>query len=59
VGVFLNPRLPKYLAQILTDNGSAVTGHKATRVEANAKSLRMCKVILLLFVAIYLDGRSL
>ena len=63
VGVFLNPRLPNYEAQLLTtqswpfnlrlfyetDTGSALTGHKAIRVEA--KSLRVCKVIFLLFFA--------
>jgi len=34
-----------------TDTGSALTEHKATRVEAQAKSLRMCKIILLFFFA--------
>ena len=61
MGLFLKPRLPKYAAQILTtqpqhstlaffyetDIGSSFTGHRATRVVAQAKVLRMFQVILL------------
>jgi hypothetical protein len=65
VGQFFNMRFPTYEAEMFTtqprhsilvfyetDTGSPLTGQKATRVEAQAKSLRMRNVILVFLLAI-------